>query len=1832
MASNYMIILNKILYFLLFLNTTRSSKLNVPHVLLPIFSDVNVNFTLEAVNGGCYKWSTTRIDLVSLYLVDQNMDLGCSQKAVVSAISKERVRNIAVVLAEEVNSLLILRVDVIVDVIHSLSISSTTKEITMDEVPESFKVVASDNQGNQFTTLEGVEFDWKIISLGVNKDLTVLRFMSFHESPYETPPSIAEFEEHNKRGHIVLLEGIKTGTAKVQVQLAYESPYETPPSIAEFEEHNKRGHIVLLEGIKTGTAKVQVQLAYEEYTCVKPEEVQLSVVANLIILPADIYCMVYEVITFKIFSLNNGKMEEISIPSSQYFLEVENNAFASADKNTGQVTALKEGKTRVILHDRNIDANDSEIKLPAATVQIVQPAYMVLSLAPHNNWEILLSDYRDIVVEVFSSGNHKLYLGPTVELHTQVGENFHVQQRSANGSWLTGWAHNEGIAPVQAVLEGVIHPRLGRSKIEPITASKDLMIYPRIMLRPTEVILPWDPVAKPKYQIDISAGGGDGKFLWSSSNHSIGMVTQMGQIKTYSYGYFEVAAAMQRNHHNKETVKIHILPPSRLEIVEYINEAVVGSPIYLHIALYAEKKDKSGQITNIPFTTCQELPFKVKTSDMSFMYNKSTVIPPVGISCANIAIMGNNVASTKVTVSYNKDGRFLEDTVAVSTYKPLVLLHPTEDIVLAVGTSKQLIFSGGPQPSLTQLGNFRRTIRSDNKQIVEVVDTTDLEQIVGNDDYSIGKVLCRALGETTVTLSIANNPLIPACKNPVASYTVKVFCAKPRSVFLQPEIKVADADSCPMDLSAEKVVVESNQDVELDVIVRDENGQRFLNISSLKFDWSTVPSDFGAMKWKDRTMFRDKLVGTLNYGDKSYQVVTPKAGITSLIVHAKVTGYLSDILKLHKIKPEIPPFLDDTEIGSDLPPVHTSISLYLVDDTVVTPNEVTLYNHPENKLLVPIKQGSGYYKLILSNDLVADVKYLSNSKEIEIIPQTDGDLRIQLIDLCLESKPAVVTVQIVSVHIIRVEMSDKVEVQKCIPCIVRLYDESDNLLALPDLEMIHLRIDMERNIANFKRLKREESWGAGEVHYVITGQDIGDTKITFSVMGSGGDINSAPLDLQVFPPLVLYPRNATLVVGSSLHYFNKGGPQPEAHLEFSVIPDNTAALNDVGILKGLQLGTAKINARAIGINPTTGQRVIYAQDSADVTVIPVVGIRIAAPLTRFKVGSKIPVWATGMPERLSPMILGTTEEQYLFQWEVDDRSIVQIKDVFELIGIIYGPRNQISTRIYGLSPGKTKLRLNVTVPGTAANCPSKSFVSFTDSIDIEVFEGLMLIEPKGVSSRSVLMAPHSSLQIKTNMDNNYQVSYRLIGEDSSSSQKERSLTIPNPLVTITEEGVLKSHGILGYSMVLVIAYDDYGLKQTLSLIVEVKPIHYMILNVEAKWMIRSDFPTDVVPLGAEFELRATYHDDTGHEFTAGTAQLHVRTSRFDLTKVKQGRNNSTLLVSIKKPGDTVLKVWADGVKKTADYIKIHVGQIVTPTVDHLVTGDVVCLWTPIISSTNVGRWSTSDVSLLDIESETGIGTTVASAGGAVSISHTLLPTASLQMQVLPISQIRLLNPDPNQRLTNAAESRVIALPLVIHSDSSENRKNNLITSWHCRDMDSVNIKSFPYTCRITFSNLSLEIPISSVFTVASSFNPKTGLYSCNINPTGINDATISVLQTNVVVTAHSASNDVVPTGINDATISVLQTNVVVTAHSTSNDVVSNPVEIPFYPALFYEKELVLNEDSYSAYLMIVGNEPVLKELSVTPTDSNLLAVYDAEHTSGNLLKHNVKLLDYHWKL
>jgi nuclear pore complex protein Nup210 len=91
--------------------------------------------------------STKNPTTITLSAIDPVQPRGCSAQAVVSAVISEVGRHTAIIIAEDVSSGEVLRCDVIVDSIASLSIVTTTREIFIEEAPEVFEVRAYDDLG-----------------------------------------------------------------------------------------------------------------------------------------------------------------------------------------------------------------------------------------------------------------------------------------------------------------------------------------------------------------------------------------------------------------------------------------------------------------------------------------------------------------------------------------------------------------------------------------------------------------------------------------------------------------------------------------------------------------------------------------------------------------------------------------------------------------------------------------------------------------------------------------------------------------------------------------------------------------------------------------------------------------------------------------------------------------------------------------------------------------------------------------------------------------------------------------------------------------------------------------------------------------------------------------------------------------------------------------------------------------------------------------------------------------------------------------------------------------------------------------------------------------------------------------------------------------------------------------------------------------------------------------------------------------------------------------------------------------------------------------------------
>ena len=238
-----------LLLVLLVLCGANAWKLNVPRVLLPL-ADEGAKFLVYS-EGGCFSWTSTRPEIVkvvptnavdkikrtaldTLESGDNLVTNGCTTAATIQLPPRwggapSLAKTQAFVTAEDVHSGgHVLRCDVIVDKIHRLQILTKTLELFLEEAPEEFDVRAYDDQGNEFSTLEGIVFTWSVESNSAKGEN--VKFMRFRDSTYALEPTLMGLEAKGLQGSKVLLEGVRTGSSKVSVRLAAKNYADVPPA------------------------------------------------------------------------------------------------------------------------------------------------------------------------------------------------------------------------------------------------------------------------------------------------------------------------------------------------------------------------------------------------------------------------------------------------------------------------------------------------------------------------------------------------------------------------------------------------------------------------------------------------------------------------------------------------------------------------------------------------------------------------------------------------------------------------------------------------------------------------------------------------------------------------------------------------------------------------------------------------------------------------------------------------------------------------------------------------------------------------------------------------------------------------------------------------------------------------------------------------------------------------------------------------------------------------------------------------------------------------------------------------------------------------------------------------------------------------------------------------------------------------------------------------------------------------------------------------------------------------------------------------------------------
>ncbi|XP_071512100.1 nuclear pore membrane glycoprotein 210-like [Diadema antillarum] len=1556
-------------------------KLNVPRIMLPYFATTPINFTLEG-SDGCYSWHSLRPEVASVQPIDLEGGSGCSQKALVTALSTHSTQMTSVVFAEEEGSGQVIRCDVIVDNIDMIDIVTTTRVLYLGDSPEEFEVRALDDEGNTFSSLEGLEFEWTLLS------------------DYEADNAV----------------DAKSILRIVQFK---DLPYDPPAYINVMESRGKQGDRILIEGLRAGSAKVGVRLKSAGFKDVKQSVVRLIVIDHLTLNPAqDIYILVHAYVKYTVEKIRQGKTTIVPMPSAQYRLALGNTSVASLTESSSTVVGLALGHTQIMLQDRSFkDFKGFKDSLPSANVYVIEPAYLGFVIVPGENWVLETGRYYEITIDVYDRDSNKMFPSdiPNIRIETVFPpEYFEVIRSSQNGSHHYVRTVQSGVTEIDAALVAMVKPdgELAKFKV-PIKETQEAEIFDPIEVRPEYVAFAYQP-GQPGYQFPLKATGGTGSYVWSSSKRATGTVNVHGLVTTGDTpGMTNVTAADNRNPSHYGLSRVYLLPPSKMVFLDSPVEAVVGSTLHLPLGMEAYV---DGRKEKVMLTHCGSLPLTTLVADQSIFQktNEDDAFEAVEGSCTTLHVKALAVGHTQVTVTLQQGGAKLQASVTIAAFAPLEPLDPESIAVVSLAASKTLVLSGGPQPWVLDPSRYYQELTAEEPSWVK---SQHIKGYGATKNYHIFQVLCRHRGEQTLTVSVGNHPTTRNKFPATSSATVKYLCTQPVSLQLVPVVQQPDLDvPCPIALdSNNQIPVMNGQDMDILVRAVDSHGHLFHNFSSLVVSWSTSDHNLASF-YQPYTAYHDEdgsFPGSRML--RAVEVTTLKRKQGSVTLTATTTAYDMGLFRRHSVT-----------LPNHTPSVSASLELGLVMEAHIDPNTLHLFNHPSNKALLNLHGGSGHFLVRPSVAGLADIRYNEKRKQIEVTPLHDGSLTITAYDLCIATtQHASAQIHMAGVHTIDLKVVDKVQVEHEIRAAVQVLDATNQPLSVSYFPLMGLEAVPGSNIITLRPDEDVMNRDQHTAYYTVYGANIGFTTLAFVAMSKTGHTVSSKLkDIQVFPPLKLSPRNITLLVSSLFQVRSSGGPQPQSQIEYIVQSGNIAKINSSGILHALNLGHTRVTGRAVGYDQEVGSNVIYSEDVIDVYVIELLGIRIHAPLHRLESSTVMPVYAMGLGETETPFTFGDAIYGLQFDWSVSNSDIIDVEPVFAEDGIYMRDEHNVAMRVRTKNPGEASLRLQVSPLHPGKNQIYRD-QTLMDEIQIQVFERLELMQPPCPCHSRLLMTPNTQAPIRTNRDGSARMSYRI-----HTSELDHSLSV-------SAMGVVTAGPKGGHASVEVTAYESFGVNQTTVVHVKVKPVSYIAVH-STTGLTTQDKSLTVFPVGVSPSFAVRFYDNIGEPFDATNVKLDYRLHRFDRLQLQSGSDNMTLIGRSAHMGTTLLKVWDSENPWIDDYVSIPVGSVIRPE-EGLVVGDIICLGSPLLSQEGQrGSWSSSDNSIIKVQRLSGVA--MALSPGTVTLTHHVNLVTSAQVSIGTIVRISL-EANENSFLSSVPNDDTIYASVKLNGVSSVKGEN-----------------------------------------------------------------------------------------------------------------------------------------------------------------------------------------------
>ena len=1109
-------------------------------------------------------------------------------------------------------------------------------------------------------------------------------------------------------------------------------------------------------------------------------------------------------------------------------------------------------------------------------------------------------------------------------------------------------------------------------------------------------------------------------------------MSQAGLTKVFGaeLGQSSVLSQLSRHKQCQASALVEVVAVTSLELEQSQQEFLLGTSLSLPVNM----KFSAGQIS-----ACQSLPLKAELTEPTF---SSSLTSAVGSGCASLEVTsGLKVSSSKVTVSWSYpalSGELvtLTDSKYVATYEELRPVWPAlGETTVAVETEREVEWRGGPQPwPLLPSSHYSELATSDQS----VLTTTRLSSAAG----LVWTVRCLTAGEAELTLTVGNRPS-PSLPAPVAARSsVRVSCAVPHTLSLSPAIPGPGTPSlppCPVQARQGRLAAQSYLDLRLEVAMKDSAGRNIDSLRGVKVDWAVSDQNLASVV---------EVGGVLqDRQNDAHQVLKVKEKTGPVDVTATIArqGGL---------------------LGSS---THSDTArLLLVEDALLSPSSLHLFVLEAGSAVA--SQGSGYFTVTKESGAVS-ASYSSGNSSLSVSPVTTGLSSLHLVDLCLSARSqARLEVSVAGVDRLLLEVEDKVQQGETITATVKMMEGSGRSLPLSALHHVEVGLQSDLNLVVVEG-------GEGAV-FRVTGNSLGQVQLTASVSYSGRQVSSLPQAVTVFPPVVLEPRNISLVIGAAFQFTHTGGPA-DCSLQFSVEDPGLASTNQEGLVTSLALGTTSLTVTAVD---REGR--VFSQDSVRVVVRALTALQIVSPTSMVLAGTRLPLYLFGQDQEMNVFSYGSALPLLNIDWSVSPGPGPSLASPLASLGHALVSDNSGVVVFTSSSPGKFTVKATVTITSRLEE-PGQFQVdrdkSLTVSTTLTVLESLRITNlEEEATAGGLLLAPDSKFQLRSNKNAVFSV------QDSA-------------LLSVSQSGLVRTGSKSGCSLVRARTEQE-----EVAVMVEVRPVHYLLLEAESdrrdRWRGQE---LEQVPRGGKLELVVSRHDKYGRQFseTAGwpAEQPGLRPSRFDLMKL-----TSQTAVTVSR-GWTVVRLEDKQTGQEA-WLNLRLGDSLAGP-SSLTVGDVTEFETAVMAE---GRWETDNPAVLSIHSQTGL--VVARQAGSATVKFVTTSGASEFSRQVSVGRAEVVSVETS-KVVSGEEGGVSVVRLVLGQGATNNLRPEGKVS-----VAQLSLEPPPLSCEASWE---LEPSLQSVFSVSAQWSGQG--WSCVFSrspssPAPLTPATISLT---VLDTRHS---------------------------------------------------------------------------------------------------------------